>query len=206
MAERPQAKRALWKAFKEIRGERRFKQIRNSGTDGAEKSVEVYKKGNGKQGKALKNINIHEKILELKNEIEMKFIKLGGYLKLVNDRKLYIEKGCQTFNEYLAMPELGFQRSTAYAIMGVYSDFIESGKIQSSDMENMSYYRLDRIRQFKDDEDIDEWIEKAKVLSLSDLNEEIKIAKGKEKKEYILERKVIEVVCPKCGAKFGVNI
>lgn len=29
-----------------------------------------------------KEESIHEKILALKNEIEMKFIKLGGYLKL----------------------------------------------------------------------------------------------------------------------------
>ncbi|GAH44781.1 unnamed protein product [marine sediment metagenome] len=91
-----------------------------------EGEVEVYKKKLRKGQEELRTISIHERIIALKDEMEMKFIKLGGYLKLVNDNKLYKEKGCETFNEYLAMPELAFQRSTAYAIMGVYTDFIYS--------------------------------------------------------------------------------
>lgn len=152
-----------------------------------------------------KEESIHEKILELKNEIEMKFIKLGGYLKLVNDRKLYIEKGCQTFNEYLAIPELGFQRSTAYAIMGVYSDFIESGLSETSDIEGISYYKLERIRQFIEEpkEKVKEWISKARELSLSDLNISIREAKGEKEKVYIPEKKMYSVICPKCGHQFS---
>lgn len=166
-------------------------------------------KSDGKQ--ELETIDIHEKILSLRNEIELKFIKLGGYLKLVNDRGLYKDKGCLTFNEYLAMPELGFQRSTAYAIMGVYEDYIESGLSETFDIAGISYYKLDRIRQFikESKEKFSEWMSKARELSLSDLNTSIKEAKGEEVKEYIPERKadeIIEIVCPKCGHKFGFKI
>ena len=134
----------------------------------------------------------------------MKFIKLGGYLKLVNDRKLYLEKGCESFNVYLAMPELGFQRSTAYAIMGVYEDYIESGLSESLDIEGISYYKLDRIRKFikESKEKFKEWVAKARELSLSDLNAEIKIARGGKEEVYILGKKSYSVTCPKCGHRF----
>jgi len=134
----------------------------------------------------------------------MKFIKLGGYLKLVNDRKLYKEKGCETFNEYLAMPELAFQRSTAYAVMGVYEDYIESGLSESLDISGISYYKLDRIRQFIKEgiEKFEEWVAKARENSLSDLNAEIRIARGGEEEVYAPEKKSYIVTCPKCGYKF----
>ena len=150
--------------------------------------------------------SIHKKILTLKNEIEMDFIKLGGYLKLVNDKKLYIGRGCENFNEYLAMPELSFQRSTAYAIMGVFTDFIESGLSEVSDIENIGYYKLDRIRQFRKEENFTEWVEKARTLSLSDLNTEIREAKGEPEKVYNPKSKMITITCPYCGKEFETKI
>ncbi len=152
--------------------------------------------------------SIHKKILTLKNEIEMDFIKLGGYLKLVNDKKLYIGRGCESFNEYLAMPELSFQRSTAYAIMGVFTDFIESGLSEVSDIENIGYYKLDRIRQFISGpkEKLEEWVEKARTLSLSDLNTEIREAKGEPEKVYNPKSRMVTLTCPHCGKSFGYTI
>ena len=151
--------------------------MHDTGVNAIEKSVKGNKGIHGRGQSEIETIDVHGKILSLRNEIEMNFIKLGGYLKLVNDNALYKEKGCQTFNEYIAMPELSFQRSTAYAIMGVYEDYIESGFSESSEIEGISYYKLDRIRQFKDKpkEEFKEWVSKARELSLSDLNAEIKI-------------------------------
>lgn len=180
------------------------KRIRNLKIDKTKREVEVYKRKLGKNQEELRTISIHERIIALKDEIEMKFIKLGGYLKLVNDRKLYKEKGCETFNEYLAMPELGFQRSTAYAVMGVYEDYIESGLSETLDIKGISYYCLDRIRQFINEpiEKFKEWISKARELSLSDLNAEIRLARGGKEEVYIPEKKGYPVTCPKCGYKF----
>ena len=143
--------------------------------------------------------NIHEKIVELKKEIESNFIKLGGYLKLVKDEKLYKEKGCITFEEYIAMPELAFDRSTVYAIIGVYEDFFMSNQ-SDVDLLEIGYSKLNRIRQFKGKEDFEEWIYKAKNLSLSDLGNEIREAKGKPAIEN--NSKVYEITCPHCGKKF----
>jgi len=150
--------------------------------------------------------NIHEKVIELKKDIERSFIKMGGYLKLIRDGKLYLEKGCVTFEEYIAIPELALNRSTVYAIINVFEVFFE--KSNQSDIEGLTeigYSKLNRISQFKDQPDFDEWIYKAKTLSLSDLGAEIKETKGisenlsSTKSE---DKMTMEITCPFCGKKF----
>ena len=152
-----------------------------------------------------KKSNIHQTVIDLKKEIESNFIKLGGYLKLIRDEKLFKEKGCVTFEEYIAMPELAFDRSTVYAIIGVYEDFFLSNQSdeKAEELMEIGYSKLNRIRQFKDQEDFEEWVYKAKTLSLSDLGAEIKEVKN-EKTESKPARKTKEVVCPKCGYKFEI--
>ena len=154
--------------------------------------------------------NIHEKIICLKKDIEGQFIKLGAYLKLVRDGKLYVEKGCESFESYIAQPELSLKRSTVYSLIGVFEDYYE--KSNQTDLVEIGYSKLDRIRQFKEEENFEEWIEKARTLSLSDLNKEIKEARGEvvddgKRSELPPESEQYkEVVCPACGAKFNVRI
>lgn len=152
-----------------------------------------------------KKVNIHQTVIDLKKEIESNFIKLGGYLKLIRDEKLFKERGCLTFEEYIGQPELAFDRSTVYAIIGVYEDFFESNQSdeKAEELMEIGYSKLNRIRQFKDQDNFEEWVYKAKTLSLSDLGAEIKEVKN-EKTESKPARKTKEVVCPKCGYKFEI--
>jgi predicted nuclease of restriction endonuclease-like RecB superfamily len=154
----------------------------------------------------LTETNVHDKVIELKKDIERSFIKMGGMLKLVRDNKLYLEKGCVTFEEYIAIPELALNRSTVYAIINVFEVFFE--KSNQSDIEGLTeigYSKLNRISQFKDQDNFDEWIYKAKTLSLSDLGAEIKETKGisenlsSTKSE---DKMTMEITCPFCGKKF----
>jgi hypothetical protein len=158
--------------------------------------------------KDLKKYEIHDKIIELKKSIETSFIKMGAYLKVIRDNKLFKEKGCETFEEYLAIPELSLNRSTVYAIINVYEIFIEgksekSGQPDIDEIAEIGYTKLSRISQFKDSEDFEEWIYKAKTLSLSDLGAEIRETKNPQKTE-IKKSVIMEVTCPKCGFKFEV--
>jgi len=124
---------------------------------------------------------------------------------LVNENKLYKEKGCETFEEYIAQPELAMERRTVYAIMGVYKDFKELDECNQShiDIEDIGYAKLDRIRQFRKEENFSEWIEKARTLSLSDLNTEIREAKGEPEKVYNHKSKMITITCPYCNKSFN---
>jgi len=152
----------------------------------------------------LTETNVHDKVIELKKDIERSFIKMGGYLKLIRDGKLYLEKGCVTFEEYIAIPELALNRSTVYAIINV--DFVcNQSHIDMEEIKKIGYTKLERIRQFKEQPDFDEWIYKAKTLSLSDLGAEIKETKGisENLSSTKSEDKItIEITCPHCGKKF----
>jgi|LSQX01.1.fsa_nt_gb redox-regulated HSP33 family molecular chaperone len=142
----------------------------------------------------MENVGIHEKIIQIKYEIERNFVQLGAMLKIVRDQELYKEKSCETFEEYIAQPELSLARSTVYAIINVYETFFE--KSEQSDLIEIGYSKLNRIAQFKGNEDFEEWIYKAKTLSLSDLGKEIKEVKGETVSE------AIEIKCPYCGREF----
>ena len=160
--------------------------------------------------------SIHQKIIILKKDIGKRFYKLGAYLKQVRDFELYREIGCDSFEEYIGQPELSFKRSTVYSLIGVYEDFFEkeSNQLDIENIEEIDYTKLDKIRRFKylPNEEFAEWVEKARVLSLSDLIEEIKEAKGEviddgKRSEIPPESETYkEVVCPACGAKFNVRI
>ena len=157
--------------------------------------------------------DIHQKIIDLKKDIEGKFIKMGGYLKLIRDNKLYIDKGCVTFEEYIAIPELALNRSTVYSIISVFEVFFDQEqKSYQSDTEELieiGYSKLSRIIQFRNQPDFDEWIYKAKTLSLSDLGAEIKEVKGIS--EHLSSTKsedkiTMEITCPYCAKQFDYLI
>lgn len=136
------------------------------------------------------------------------FLKLGAYLCLVRDKELYKQKGCESFAEYIAMPEIALEQRTVQAIMGVYKDFTELDERNQSHIpiEDIGYAKLDRIRQFKNEENFGEWIEKARGLSLSDLNAEIREAKGEPEKAYSSGARMITITCPYCGKKYDYKI
>ena len=106
------------------------------------------------------------------------------------------------------MPEIAMERRTVQAIMGVYKDFMEVDKCNQShiEIEDIGYAKLDRIRQFKKEENFGEWIEKARVLSLSDLNAEIREAKGEPEKVYSPKSKMITITCPYCSRTYNYKI
>jgi len=170
--------------------------------------MELKKDNEVEKGKII--FKIHKRVVELKNEIGKKLYELGAYLKQIRDNQLYRDMGLETFEEYIAQPELTFERSKMYALIGVYEVFIESGLSEHLDIEGIDYYKLDRIRQFKDNENFEEWISKARELSLSDLNAEIRIAKGGTEEdsypETLEQSEYREVTCPGCGLVFNVKI
>jgi len=152
-------------------------------------------------------LTIHQKVIQLKKDILNNFYKLGAYLKEIRDEKIYVDLGYDTFESYIATPELSFKRSMVYSLIGVYETYFEkSNQSDINKFKEIDMTKLDRIRQFKDKpkEEFQEWIEKARELSLSDLNAEIKIERGEKEdvNEVYIPRKIYPVICPKCGHSF----
>ena len=164
--------------------------------------------------------SIHQKIILLKKDIGKRFYKLGAYLKQVRDFELYKEMGCESFEEYIGQPELSMKRSTVYSLIGVYEEFFseKSNHLDIENIEEIDYTKLDKIRRFKylPKEEFSEWVEKARTLSLSDLNEEIRTVGGRTledkdprlkdvpNREDVGEYK--DITCPACGKVFSIKI
>lgn len=148
--------------------------------------------------------DLHQKVIQLKKDILNNFYKLGAYLKEIRDKKIYIDLGYETFESYIAIPELSFKRSMVYSLIGIYETYFEKSNQSDIDkFKEIDITKLDRIRQFSKKENFSEWISKARELSLSDLNISIREAKGEKRETYIPEKKSYTVTCPKCGHQFS---
>ena len=131
---------------------------------------------------------IHQKVVQIKADIERNFIKLGAYLKLMHDDALYVHEDCLTWNEYLDMPEVDLSRSQAYKLMAVYERWVERYGHDPEELIGTSLEKLYIASSQANEENEEEWLEKAKTLSRADLKAET--PGNVQKKAYIY--------CPKC--------
>ncbi len=123
-------------------------------------------------------VELDKNIHEFKQRVNNYFIEIGKKLKKMRDEKLYTELGYETFESYIAQPSLGFHRRSVYAFIGIIEDYVESEIFNPLNIAEIDWSKLDRVRQFKETKEFPEWVEKARTLSLSDLNQEVKEAKA----------------------------
>jgi len=131
-----------------------------------------------------------QKIIALKNNIEKDFMILASLLITNHDEKYYKVLGYETWEEFLAIPEVSISRSFAYKIMQVYRVWvIKYGVSQENlDIDNEKLF-LASIQATE--ENYEEWLERARTLSRSDIRG---LLKGDDY-EYTVE-------CPKCHYRF----
>lgn len=115
----------------------------------------------------------HEEIINLKRQFGSWWLELGKKLRENRDKKYYKILGYKTFEAYLATPEIDIDRKWAFAFIRVYDRFVVDLKVAPAPLIEAGYSKLDKIRKQVNEENIDEWLEKAKVLSRSDLDAEL---------------------------------
>ena len=168
--------------------------------------IDNNEKGDGNEITRIENI--HDKIIEICKDINKQFIELGAYFDLLIEKRLYKEKGYDSFNEYIGQPEIPMELRTAQAIIAVYRNYFkgECNQPHIKELIDIGYTKLERIIQYKKDSNFDEWIEKARTHSLSDLNADIREAKGEPEKVYNPKSKMITITCPYCNKTYNYNI
>lgn len=112
----------------------------------------------------------HSRILKLRHKIGSTFLKLGEELYEFGKLGLYIEQGCDTFEEYAA--SIGLSRSTAYAWRSIYEVFVLQYEIPRFRLERIPWSKLEKIRGKVNQENVEELLFMAKELSISDLQKE----------------------------------
>lgn len=124
----------------------------------------------------------YNSIVELKQTIGATCFLMGKLLTENKRNGLYKLLGHNTFESFLGTPEISFHRTTAYKHMKIYSEFIEYYKLSQKDLQDIDLDKLYLILPIIDKNNIQDWLEKARTLSRSDLRIAIQ---GKKQKQMI---------------------
>lgn len=129
-----------------------------------------------------------EKIILLKRSVGENLITLGGLLHDLKENEYYKEQS-ETFEEFLALPEISFSRATAYKAMRIYEAFVlQAGQT----IESIADIDCDKLALIagpvaNSPEKITDYLSQARMLSRSDLRVEL----GRPTSYQTLEQRVI---------------
>jgi N6-adenosine-specific RNA methylase IME4 len=122
--------------------------------------------------------SVDKEIKILKKGINGGFIELAKRLKQVKDNSLYKELDYDTFESYIAQPELGFQRSSVYLLIQIYEKLVLELNVQPAGLALIEWTKLAEIVPYINEKNKEELLSKATELSRSDLREEVKLLKS----------------------------
>jgi len=132
-----------------------------------------------------------QKIITLKSNIGNDLLKLASLLISNHDNQYYQILGYDTWEEFLAIPEISMSRSFAYKIMQVYRIWVEKFDVSQENLTTIDNEKLFLASTQATKDNYKEWLERARTLSRSDIRG---LIKGEEY-EY-------KVICPRCGYEF----
>lgn len=115
----------------------------------------------------------HEEILALKGLIEHTFLELGGKLYEFHRAENWRDLNYVSFNEYLADPGVNIGRRTAYRCIRVYETYVLQLACDTVALLEAGVSKLDLMASTVEDDDVGEWLYKARTLSRSDLRVEL---------------------------------
>lgn len=118
-----------------------------------------------------------ERIRNGTQQIVMNYFLIGKNLCLIQEKHLWRYYGdhLRNFNDFLRDIHLG--QSTAYNCMAIWKRY--GREVSSNSLELPEYTRLVKILPVINEENKMEWLNKASVLEIKDLEDEVKIAKGR---------------------------
>ena len=144
--------------------------------------------------------NLVEEIKEAKRNTVKSFLVIGKNLDIIQKEKIwqYYGEHLERFDDFLKEIRIG--RATAYNCMAIWREF---GQLLISKNLDVDYFRLVRLLPVvKENDDKEEWLNKADTLTIQGFNDEIKEAKGfsttdtcnhpEEEREYFWR-------CKRCG-------
>ena len=141
---------------------------------------------------------VDQRIKNLRYSIDSGFLDLAKSLKEVRDSKLYKVLGLETFESYIAQPELAFDRGNVYRFIAIYESYIESYRVAPERLLEAGWSKLAKIIPHATEENHEHLLEQAIALSRSDLDSEL-IKEGYITKK---EQEIQYVECPFCHKVF----
>lgn len=116
----------------------------------------------------------HDAIITAIREVSLRWLILGKLL-FENKRNSFWERlGYVSFKEYLGQPDFGYKQAALYRFAQLYEIYCQKLGYKPDQLADISYDRLFMIKNKILEGDKDEWLSKARTLSLGDLALEIK--------------------------------
>jgi len=141
--------------------------------------------------------NNHQIIIKIKQSITKNFWNLAVMLKINRDRRYYKTLGYETFEQYLGTPEISLSRGYTFKLIKNYELWVQTYNVSPAKLEGIDSEKLYLAGMIATKDDYEEWIQKAKDLSRSDIRG---LIKGED-----YEYNIREVECPKCHYKFTIS-
>jgi hypothetical protein len=140
---------------------------------------------------------ITEKIKEIVRDTTLNFYQTGELLKQVRDQKLWLASGCESFESYIADPELGISRTSAYNAIQLVENF------KYKEIRELDYSKVTKIIPALSVAPKEKLLELAGTLSRGDLSKEVATIMGKD--ENVAKPVPFIFRCPKCGKIKGIG-
>lgn len=159
-----------------------------------------------KKSKVQKAFRLHQELIQLGRSVQKAFILIGKNLYEIQENNLFKhlgDGGYETFNMYLASPELELSRRQAFYLIKVYRIYCKNFGASLEQMEGAKLSALKVTLPVVTQENYEEWLEKTKVLSLSDVRAEVKreeLGKDPMDCEHEWEKRIF-FQCSECGER-----
>ena len=137
-----------------------------------------------------------QNIIALKNNIGQDLLRLASLLVVNHNENYYKILGYDTWEGFLAIPEISMSRVWAYKLIKVYETWVEKFGVEPAKLD-IDLEKLFLTIKKATKENYKEVLEQARNLSRSDVKQ---LMSGKE---YEFERYKI-VICPHCGGEVRV--
>jgi hypothetical protein len=151
-----------------------------------------------------------DKLIAVKNHIGKATIALAEILFHIHKEKAWEALGYDSFEELIAQPEIGLSRGFCYALIKIYNTFIIELGVKTEEIESVDITKMRELIKIEQDistrQIAKEWIQKAKMLSRSDLIAEVKKTLGKtdepkintwcDMANHIIKQQVEKIVKP----------
>ena len=122
-------------------------------------------------------------IVRARNMVGAGFLAMGRLLKDNRDRKYFHVLGYETFEEFLGSPDVTLSRAMAFRLINTVEVFIDKLGRPHEELTAIGIGRLADITPVVE-QDPDEWLGKAQVLSRSDLQDEVSEVTGHARKRH----------------------
>lgn len=141
---------------------------------------------------------LDQRVKNLRYSIDNGFLDLAKTLKEIRDKKLYLQLNIETFESYIAQPELAFDRGTVYKFIDILETFVDKHNVAPERLLEAGWTKLSKVIPYTDENNYESMLEKATSLSRSDLDKDL-VEQGFITKK---EGEPQTVSCPYCHKDF----